>query len=332
MDIHVLSFSLKSIHSYAGSDSSGLSGGGPGILSGHSYDDQRTMSGESLGSTPQVSSVNSTPSHTTRSGRKAARGYQMQRARLHNSRTRISDVDIHTATTGTVSNDRRKRKGSETSDASEQTAGIEGRGRRGRRRQIPLSNSPTTVEEETNEMGVAKESCDPPQIVDTPTPPSGTVIKVPVRQFSLKERHTSPPIKPRKPRPVSAVEPQAKFHHQSSSADHAHMSTNGLLSTSYEPSPRQHYQTHSVELPTKMIPLYQTRSASTPYGEQIVREVNIEEAIARSQMSQGVQVNYSIPEREGERIKKSREVFKKEKHVSLNSLVYVSLYRMASIM
>ena len=106
-------------------------------------------------------------------------------------------------------------------------------------------------------------------------------------------------------------------HASSIIATNNQMMTSSLSSSNNDQSNEDHHQTHNknkqplppsvnrVALPTgqspptstyqsnqfgqgkdSKIPLFKTRSAQTPYGTQVSREVNIEEAIARSQMMQ----------------------------------------------
>lgn len=94
-----------------------------------------------------------------------------------------------------------------------------------------------------------------------------------IRHHSVKESpqhspHAPTPPERTKQRPLSAFEPSA-----------IKSSRLGVP----EPSSR-HYNFSSVESPITMeTPLYSTHVALTPSGEESYREVNIEEAIARSQ-------------------------------------------------
>ena len=110
-----------------------------------------------------------------------------------------------------------------------------------------------------------KRSPEAPKIVIAPQDPGA----VPVRR-----EHKSPPQR----RPVSAAEPS-----------HAEkpLSRPDPRSSTLDGSGRQHRFTHSVEVPlqtesSRRIPIYHTRSAHTPYGQEIIREVPIDEAIRLS--------------------------------------------------
>ena len=84
-------------------------------------------------------------------------------------------------------------------------------------------------------------------------------------------------------RPVSAVD--ASFRHAGlDTPNKAHHCPPAEIQSS-----GRHSLTRSVEAPKK-IAIYHTRSANTPYGQQIVTEVNIEEAIRASQQSQSAAV------------------------------------------
>jgi hypothetical protein len=99
------------------------------------------------------------------------------------------------------------------------------------------------------------------------------------RQHSLREAQQNSMImraeREKKNRPLSAIEQQQFRHAALQPDDHAHFQ-----------SPPTITMNQSNQGKDSKIPLYKTRSAQTPYGTQVFREVNIEEAIARSQMTQ----------------------------------------------
>ena len=102
----------------------------------------------------------------------------------------------------------------------------------------------------------------------------------------VKREHKSPP---QRRRPVSAAEPSPLVQ-PASQAD--------PRSSTLDGSGRQHRLTHSVEVPlqsetSRRIPIYHTRSAHTPYGQQVIREVPIDEAIRLSARG-GSQRTFSV--------------------------------------
>ncbi len=99
------------------------------------------------------------------------------------------------------------------------------------------------------------------------------------RQHSLREAQQNSMIlrseREKKNRPLSAIEQQQFRHAALQPDDHTHFQSPPTITTN-----------QSNQGKDSKIPLYKTRSAQTPYGTQVFREVNIEEAIARSQMTQ----------------------------------------------
>ena len=210
-----------------------------------------------------------TLSQSTEGKGRRARSYQSQRAKLHSrSAAKISGSQ-------------------ELSDSLEHRTG---RGRRSvDRSDTSLEGSPSQDRSiQSDETLVEGKSVEPvlPAIKYNQQSPSSKgqlqrdIVKSKAstigRQHSLREAQQNSPImrpeKERKNRPLSAIEPPQFRHAALQQDDHTHFKS---------PPSNQFGQGKDSK-----IPLYKTRSAQTPYGTQVFREVNIEEAIARSQMTQ----------------------------------------------
>ena len=101
------------------------------------------------------------------------------------------------------------------------------------------------------------------------------------RQHSLREAQQNStimrPEREKKNRPLSTIEQQQFKYTALQPDDH----------TCFQSPPTTTNQSNQFGQGKDLkIPLYKTRSVQTPYGTQVFREVNIEEAIARSQMTQ----------------------------------------------
>ena len=236
-----------------GMTGSDMSQGSKGQLS---YEDQRGLSYDSTGSTSRLGTE---PARTKRS----SRGYQSQRAQLYKSRSK-------TGISGSIE-----------SDLGGQADRTVYRRPSGGRVRLPMS--PPTSQD--NEVHTSYNSASPPSnpvggistsYVQTPptiTEPPRQAISEPkpvlTRKYSLKETAQSP-ARPRISRPMSAIDPDKVKGHR----DMTTTETN-----------RQSLQVPFGSEPSRKIPIFKTRSI----GAQVVREVNIEEAIeyARSQATQG---------------------------------------------
>ena len=180
--------SMNSSHGCPSSENSQLSGGstrGQGLLSAQSQDEQR-MSGDSVGSGQQESSLlrttSSSSSHLTKTvsssttsatGKRAVRGYQSRRAELHKSRSKIG-ISEPVEPLPDLQQSWRER-----ADIQDHT---------------PINHFPSATFEST-----------PPLHNST----SSSSIPI-IRQSSVKEKSTSslhePPIRGR---PLSAIEPHS---------------------------------------------------------------------------------------------------------------------------
>ena len=250
-----------------------------------------------------------------------ARSYQSQRAKLHSSKSvtkisgsqDLSDSLEHKST--------RYKRSMERSDTS-----LEGSASQDR----SIQSNETLVEGKSNNAAqpvqhalpivqVEKHSPLPMDKVqhDIISPSRGANIG---RQFSLREAQQNSSVMKweKRGRPLSAVEDSSFQHPTAQGKDTA---------------PGKNKTNSSVQNgqgQDSKIPLYKTRSAQTPYGTQVFREVNIEEAIARSQMTQeGVEPDTSTfePVRNGNHGSSSRrQEFGKKSAVSVPpSLPHASL-------
>ena len=233
---------------------------------GSSYGTQLSGS-DHHGSTPRLAHSVSTESK----GRRAKRSYQSQRAKLHSSRSALKISQDQTDSLEYRPS--RSRRSIDRSDTS-----LEGSASQDRSVQSDetlVESRPTNTKPAQPAIPVLQVEQQPHQAQFEDTPTKVTSLN---RHRSMKEAVENSPVlreKEKKNRPLSAVESQ-QFRHaalQPESSTHNDMSS---------PSSSNQF---GREYDSK-IPLFKTRSAQTPYGIQQVREVNIEEAIARSQMTQ----------------------------------------------
>lgn len=273
------SYSLNSSHGFPSSDNSQLSAGsGRGQLSvhlsGQSVEDQQ-MSGDSVGSGKQDSSIlrntssssfshgKTAPPSSSAGGRRAIRGYQSKRALLHQSRskTAISEQEASELV---------------QSWGETETAPADGvRGEvRGRMETGILHTSPPAPPVPLVPPVTIVRSPTPLQYVTVPS--SGTKVSstMPIMRYnSVKEKtKQSSPLQPERerPRPLSAFEPHS-----------VDAPTLGIPGSTHIPHLRSTDSVGTIGI-GRETPLYTT--TLSPSGEEgVFREVNIEEAIARSQ-------------------------------------------------
>lgn len=211
------------------------------------------------GSAPRLSSIEG-------KGRRA-RSYQSQRAKLHSSRSTskisgsqdLSDSLEHKTTRYKCSNT--SLEGSASQDQSIQSDET----------LIAVkSNSAQPVQHALPVVQVEKHSPLPKEKMQHENGPTRSATVG--RQLSLREAQQNSSVMrwERKGRPLSAIEDSKLQNSSDSTHDNARTSSSNLNGKGQDAK----------------IPLYKTRSAQTPYGTQVFREVNIEEAIARSQMTQ----------------------------------------------
>lgn len=218
------------------------------------------MSGDSMGSGTHGSSLIRSTSSCSSSqlakgtaaagGRHAVRGYQARRKELHKARSKNTMSELAEAEL--------QQSWGERSWGEKEVGGTTNAG-----------GSGTNVDA-SNRYG-------PPVVADgdtTPSPLRSRTSMPVIRHGSVKERvPESPPqlLTTRdKPRPLSAIEPQATSTHLAPGSTHL------------APGSAHTYNFKSADLSEQ--PLYNTITALSPFGEQeVFREVNIEEAIARSQ-------------------------------------------------
>lgn len=275
----------QSSHGFPSSENSQLSGGSGsgrgqvvGQLSGHSEEEQ--MSGESGGSGKHDASMthstsgSSFPSHTSTApqsgggvgggagGRRAVRGYQFRRNQLHKAKSKSAMSDQDTSDTLHQSWTESESGGGPLTESESAPPPP-----------VPPTSITVTMEAPPPVLGADGYSPISPlhsglKVNSIPEPShSGKVNNsLPiVRHRSVKETFTTPLQQPEKrTRPLSAYEPH---------------STNAAV----PPSNNQpHLNFRSTDSPVGA-PLFTTTTALTPGGEEVFREVNIEEAIARSQ-------------------------------------------------
>lgn len=218
-------------------------------------------------------------SQSTEGKGRRARSYQSQRAKLH---SRSSAAKISGSQELSDSLEHRIGRGRRSMDRSDTS--LEGSASQDR----SVQSDDTIVE------GKAVEPALPVVINDQPSssmslskePIQRDVVPIRVstvgRQHSLREAQQNSlimrPEREKKNRPLSAVEQQQFRHAALQPEDHTHFQSPPPMMTNRS---NQFGQGRDSK-----IPLYKTRSAQTPYGTQVFREVNIEEAIARSQITQ----------------------------------------------
>ena len=220
-------------------------------------------------------------SQSTEGKGRRARSYQSQRAKLH---SRSSAAKISGSQELTDSLEHRIGRGRRSMDRSDTS--LEG----------STSQDRSVQSDETIVEGKAVEPALPVVKNNQPSP-SISLSKeqiqrdaVPMRVSTVGRKHSlreaqqnsliMRPEREKKNRPLSAVE-QQQFRH---------------AALALQPEDHTHFQSPPTTMINKSnqfgqgkdskIPLFKTRSAQTPYGTQVFREVNIEEAIARSQMTQ----------------------------------------------
>lgn len=228
---------------------------------GESYSTQLSGS-DHHGSAPRLAHSVSTEAKGRR-----ARSYQSQRAKLHSSRSAIKISSSQDLTDSLEHHPARSRRSVDRSDTS--LEGSTSQDRSIQSDETLVENRPTNVQPAQPVLPVVR--------VEQQQQQQGMLDVVPSkvsgigRHRSLKESQQKGPVvrvereREKKTRPLSAVE-SPQFRHAALQGDgSAHNVTPGQDSK---------------------IPLYKTRSGQTPYGVQQFREVNIEEAIARSQMTQ----------------------------------------------
>lgn len=203
------------------------------------------MSGDSVGSGNQESSLlRSTSSSSSQAvkgsgagqqqqGRRALRGYQSRRAVLHKSKSKIAEpAEVELAWGG--------KRGVEENDGARSPV-------------VPVFEAPPPP---------PQGAYAPPLQSPYAPPLHGTGVEYPV-----KPSETPPPTKMKQQqRPLSAIEPRL---------------VNTLLVPG--PAPNKHSTLNFRSTPDSDGPLFTTVTAVTPAGEEEFREVNIGEAIARSQ-------------------------------------------------
>lgn len=219
-----------------GATSTDTSQGSKGQLS---YEEQRELSYDSMGSSNRLGQESTTKS------RRASRGYQSRRAELYKSRSKVTvSESVASETDGPVSKNTYRNPSS-------------GRG---------YLYPPTSQEKDVASSSQSGHSGSTPSTPLTPTTetPPCIIISKPKRKLSLGSRNlSSREASPPKPRPPVTSADRVQNNSQ----------------------PKQLLrQPFSSEPPAK-IPIFKTRSI----GAQVVREVNIEDAIefARSQATQG---------------------------------------------
>lgn len=208
-----------------------------------------------------------------------ARSYQSQRAKLHSSRS-AAKMSGSQELSESLERPRhsRSRRSMDRSDTS-----LEGSASQDK----SIQSDETLVESRSVSSVQPAEPVVPVvRINKQPSPPEAQQQRDVIpsklssigRQHSLKEGHQNSSIvrrdkeREKRNRPVSAVETQFR---------HAAFPLDDRAHSQLPPPPNKYAQAHKSN-----IPLYKTRSAQTPFGQQVFREVNIEEAIARSQMTQ----------------------------------------------
>ena len=245
---------------------------------------QASDGGGSIGSNTQLSGGSSeqqpvfSPSYrslahsqSTEGKGRRARSYQSQRAKLH-SRSSAAKISGSQELTDSLGRGRRSMDRSDTS--------LEGSTSQDR----SIQSDETIVEGKAVEpaLPVAKNDHQSPASSMVPLTNQRDIVPIRVstvgRQHSLREAQQNSmimrPEREKKNRPLSAIEQQQFRHAALQPADHTH----------FQSPPTTTNQSNQWK--DSKIPLYKTRSAQTPYGTQVFREVNIEEAIARSQMTQ----------------------------------------------
>ena len=214
--------------------------------------------------------------HTTSvegKGRRVVKSYRSQRAKLHSSRSAIKISGSQDLTDSLDSQPSRSRRSVDRSDTSLEGSASQDRSIQSDETLVgsKLSKIPQPVlrVEQVEQQISSMEKPHPQEVGPGRVPSIG-------RHSSLKDSPTSSPVTRgeggKKNRPLSAVDAN-QFRLQASSAQNQMIPTTNSFN--------RYGQGNDPK-----IPLYKTRSAQTPYGTQVVREVNIEEAIARSQMTQ----------------------------------------------
>lgn len=271
-------YTSSSSHEPTPSDTSQLSGKlndsrghlSGGQLSGQSGDELRT-SGDGMTSSnhaaasPASTSQNSSnlkrsTSTNSNSGKRAVRGYKSQRALLHKTRNKNSQSDI----------DASNGPGDQQGGKSDHNSG--------------------EVQDETDGSALLMNGRSEGEAN------TGTGYSIPIiRHFSAKERSGQDSSNPRSSikhdhgRPLSAIEAPIHINAVNVTTSHTHSTISHTYSSPYDS--RLKFSSVGSPVPTCMEvnapdplgPLFTTRTALTPSGEQVVREVNIEDAIRRSQ-------------------------------------------------
>ena len=248
---------------------------------GTSSNTQLSSGSDYTGSAPRLAHSSSTEGKGRR-----ARSYQSQRAKLHSSRSAVKISSSQDLSDSFEQRPTRSKRSVDRSDTS-----LEGSASQERSVQsdetLVEGRSTTNVQPVQRTLPVVQveqqlgKSHAPPVPTDVASKSSSIG-----RHQSLKEGQTTgSPVargdkeRAKKNRPLSAVDANQFRHSALEQESPAH---NHALPMNSSSSSNQFGQ-YGNDL---KIPLYKTRSAQTPYGQQVFREVNIEEAIARSQMTQ----------------------------------------------
>ena len=262
-----------------------------GQLSGQS--EEQKMSGDSGSTTRSVTSDIGASNIPVR-GRRSGKSYQSQRAQLHKSRSRVE------AEGAVGERPRARRKSSSGGDNSEVMEPRRLRRAKGR----SLTSSPPAEEalqeappplpsdqvlfklgEVQHEVEESEEESPKTHVPEklVPTIEQPTLMEP---QHSRKESNELVRRENRtvRERPMSATESSPHLRRHMANLSSASREHRQSLDVPYS----RHKLTHSVEVPllsesSRRIPLYHTHSAQTPFGEQIVRDISIDDAIRASQ-------------------------------------------------
>lgn len=242
-------------------------------------------------------------------GKRLAKSYQSQRAQLHKSRP--SSLKSTSTETDPASGERRLRRRISREERSPSVEPYSSRASR-RTRRLLSSQEQKEASSEPQESEVSWEAQPPepdkpekltPELarVDKQASPEGKQAPSPSpvaqalpERDSVRIYNTLIPKreKPHRERPFSAAETSHGFLRSATGTldYHTNIHDPRSFTSSLEPTSPGHKFTHSVEVPLRTdtgrkIPIYHTRSAQTPYGEQIVREVPIDEAIRIARVS-----------------------------------------------
>lgn len=296
-------------------------------LSGQS--EEQKMSGDS-GSTTRSTSEISGIGIPFR-GRRSVKSYQSQRAQLHKSRSR-AESEMGVATTAVGERARLRRRPSNSGDLSESTeprrVSRKGRGR------SSTSSPPAEEQPQQEQPSLSKqdllpevkevkqeEEKEPPRMKKleklVPTPPAirESIVIEPQREEGKGVEPVRREKRVQRERPMSASESSPQLRRHPASLEYRYGSTLSPSTTTREhqqsldiPNNR-HTFTRSVEVPMseygRRIPIYHTHSAQTPYGEEIVTDISIDDAIRlyrglspsrKFSVDSGVETNVSSPQ------------------------------------